>query len=312
MAGFRRSGTGLPLLLWLFAGVAHAAAPPTNPQAALDLEAAADAVGAQSRGDYGRLERPVTDPLGMIQRAWDKAPPSAGQYRLPFDPDATPKVRVRLGMPTTIVLPEGERILRSKDRDGLIFGSGFVKETFRSGNKITIEATAVGVDTTVTVYGASGRTYVIYVRTEDYKSKSTPDLLVTFSGPPVTPLVNENMEKAGVPNLDNPAVAARLDFGFEMSGDPSLAPDVVFSDGIWTYLKWGADRWRSTDLPAVYRVVDKVDEPVPPPEVVDSTLVVKETGALSLRSGSRYVCIRPTGRKPSDRPAYARPLVAGP
>src|SRR3546814_6636080 len=47
----------------------------------------------------------------------------------------------------------------------------------------------------------------------------------------------------------------KLQFGFTMSGDPTIAPERVFSDGVFTFFDWGS-RWNATDLPAVWRVVD--------------------------------------------------------
>jgi len=284
------------------------AAAPT-PLQVLDSEAGSGSpqVEEQNRGRFGPMDRPSALPLGMIQRAWDKAPPEMGILHIPHNPNTTPKLRVRFGMPLTIVLPEGERI----PRDGLILGSAILHEVMRAGNRFTIEARDIGADTTVTVYGASGRTYVMYVRTEDYKSAFTPDLLAIFDGPPVTPLTpllmpGEAAPAGGgalaVPDIRNPSVAARLNFGFEMAGDPSIAPDQVYSDNRFIYLYWVPARWQASDLPSVYRVVDRIDEPVQPPEVVGSTLIVKVFGALSLRSGTRTVCIRPIGPQPTDRP----------
>ena len=294
------------------ASLAHAAAPPSiggsTPQAALDVEAQAERIDKQLNGDFGKLERNALDPLGMIQRAWDRAPGDAGHYTIPFDPNATPKLRARLGMPLTIILPEGERI----PKDGVVLGADFLTEKYRNANRIVFLPSAVGMDGAVTIMGASGRTYPFYVRTESYVSNSIPDLVVHFAGPPITPLTPTDpttASPAALPDLGNPQTAAKLNFAYSMAGEPSLAPDIVYSNGVWTFMQWSAERWKATDLPQVYRVVDGVDEPVPTPEVVGTTLIVKETGPLSLRSGKRYVCIRETGAKPSDRPAYARPVA---
>lgn len=298
-----------------------AAAPPPQiggqpiaaPQAALDVEAQAARIEQQVNGNFGTLERNALDPLGMIQKSWDRAPSNAGHYEIPWDPDATPKLRIRMGMPLTIVLPEGER----PTKDGVVIGADFVKEHARSANRLVFVAQATGIDGAITILGASGRTYPFYVRAEDYRSTAIPDLVVKFRGPPVTPIVSTDTaapNTRAVPDLANPNTASKLNFAYTMSGDPTLAPDIVFSDGIWTYFRWSTERWRSTDLPSVYRVVDGVDEPLQPPEVSGSTLIVKETGALTLRSGKRFVCIRPSAAptssgQPSDRPPYAQHVL---
>ena len=81
-----------------------------------------------------------------------------------------------------------------------------------------------------------------------------------------------------------------------MSGDRSIAPARVFTDGIFTFFDFG-DRWDTSDLPAVYRVVDGVDTPVNT-RIKGTMLIAESSGAFTLRNGQRTVCVRPDGFEP--------------
>ena len=78
------------------------------------------------------------------------------------------------------------------------------------------------------------------------------------------------------------SVVARR-FDFSMSGDKSISPSRVFTDGVFTWFDFG-DRWDSSDLPAVYRVMDGVDTPVNT-RIKGSMLVAEASGAFTLRNG---------------------------
>jgi type IV secretory pathway VirB9-like protein len=98
----------------------------------------------------------------------------------------------------------------------------------------------------------------------------------------------------------------KLNFNFDMSGDRSIAPTRVFTDGVFTWFDYG-DRWDREDLPAVYRVVDGVDTPVNT-RVNGTILVAEAVGAFTLRNGQRTVCVRPEGWEPTGK--YAAPPAA--
>jgi hypothetical protein len=99
---------------------------------------------------------------------------------------------------------------------------------------------------------------------------------------------------------------AKLRFDFSMSGDRTIAPKRVFSDGIFTFFDFG-ERWTSTDLPAVYRVVDGVDTPVNT-RIRGTMLIAEASGAFTLRNGQRTVCVRPEGADPDG--TYKPPAAA--
>lgn len=253
------------------------------------------AVEAQRQGNFGPMKGSPDAPLGAIQRAWDGSDGRAGVLNVTYDPEMVVKVRIRHGMPLTIQLPKHEEV------EKLILGSEIFQEKYKNGNRVVIDTDSVGADGYITILGATGRNYVIYARTESYKSSNTSHGLLVFHAPAMRPAMTWGKVaqdgKPTIPDFANPAVASRLNFNFAMSGDRSIAPDVVFSDGRFTYLFYAPDRWHGTDLPAVFRLTDKVGEPVNGLEVVGSTIVLKETGDYSLRSGRRFVCLRQ-----SDKP----------
>ena len=82
----------------------------------------------------------------------------------------------------------------------------------------------------------------------------------------------------------SPFDPGKLSFEFDMSGDSSIAPKRVFSDGIFTWFDYG-DRWDRSDLPAVYRVVDGVDTPVNT-RVKGTMLVAEAAGAFTDAAGA--------------------------
>jgi type IV secretory pathway VirB9-like protein len=91
-----------------------------------------------------------------------------------------------------------------------------------------------------------------------------------------------------------------------MSGERSIAPRRVFSDGVFTWFDYGA-KWDREDLPAVYRVVDGVDTPVNT-RIKGTMLVAEATGAFTLRNGQRVVCVRPGDWEPEGK--YAPPAAS--
>lgn len=76
-------------------------------------------------------------------------------------------------------------------------------------------------------------------------------------------------------------------------GDRAIAPDYVYSDGVWTYFQYG-DRALSTDWPVVYRVVDGVETRVNTRTAGKdgNVLVAEAIGDFVLRNGTRTVCVK--------------------
>lgn len=274
-------------------------------QEAFDLLDAAgnQAVEEQRAGDYGTMER---TPLGAIQSAWDGAPDESGVVRFSYGREKTYKMRLREGMAATLVLPRWDEIA------DVVYGSDLVEEIKRGRNTVSVQAREAGADTNITVFMASGAIYHFYARTEGYNSANIPDGLVYVDRPapamvggeagrrPIRLVADghgsakeENAPGSSVPDFANPIVGEKLEFRYRMYGSRDLAPDVVFSDGRFTYLYWRPDRWAATEFPGIFRRMDEVDEPISNYEIVGTTVIVKELGRLTLLSGMRRTCIEP-------------------
>lgn len=301
--------------------------PPPSANDVIDSVSANPDVEDEARGRYPVMQREESLPLGQIQRAWDKAPTGKGIYNVEFSPERVTKIRVRQFMPVTIVFPEWETL--SSDPEA---GDNFVFAAERAGaNKLVVRAKFVGADATITVIGDSGTVYPFYVRAEGANSVNIPDVVVYLhAAPPLAGVVmasNTRDAKDGKPAAPaslKPAAGNgrevtgekapdfvkpiafnpdKLTFDFNMSGDRSIAPRRVFSDGVFTWFDYGA-KWDREDLPAVYRVVDGVDTPVNT-RIKGTMLVAEAAGAFTLRNGQRVVCVRPDDWEPEGK--YAPP-----
>jgi len=81
---------------------------------------------------------------------------------------------------------------------------------------------------------------------------------------------------------------------FEVAeGDRTIAPDYVYTDGVFTYFHFGT-RAREIDLPVVFRVVDGVETRVNTRTAgrFGEVLIAEARGDFTLRAGARAVCIR--------------------
>lgn len=315
--------------------------PPTA-SAVIDAAAAVDAVEAQMGGDYGAMQRDLTIPLGMIQRAWDDAPEGAGTYRVTYDPNKVIRLRTRQFMTTTVLLPEWETVTYFDLGDGFAFEGDNPRP-----NVLRLRALRPGADTNVTVIGSSGNAYVLYLRGEGHNSEHVPDLLVqilaaepraggfgaswggdAWGSQASGPATGEPTQLAGTYAATAAAGNGWVDpMGNEPGAgleDPDFLREIPYDPGRlrFDYSMTGersiapyrvfddgvftyfdyGDRWDATDLPAVYRVVDGVDTPQNQ-RIVGSMIVVEATGAFTLRNGQRVVCVRPAGWQPGVSPA---------
>ena len=293
----------------------------------LDAAEMLDQLEMEDAGDYGELLRRPSVPLGEVQRAWDRSAETDGLYRVGYSPDRIIKIRVRRLMTTTIVFPEWEEIGDIYLGDPHVFRAERTKP-----HVVVVDTQFAGADTSLTLTGeASGNVYAFYLRAEDIASKTVPDVVVRVAAdPPVKhrrlalmtgdevngaeaiPAVLNGETQSLLPDretgLNDPDFAeeipvdlSKVSFKFSMAGDSSIAPERVFSDGLFTYLDFG-ERWDASDLPAVYRVVDEVDTPVNV-RYSGHMIVVEATGSLTLRNGFRYVCVWETGSRPAVRTA---------
>ncbi|MEQ9608297.1 MAG: TrbG/VirB9 family P-type conjugative transfer protein [Kiloniellaceae bacterium] len=294
-----------------------------SPSDVIDATALIDEVGAQSAAP-DRMRRDPSMPLGEVQEAWDEAPATAGVYSVAYHPEKVIKLRVRQAMITTVILPEWERVGDIYLGDSYVFSAQKTRP-----NIIIVRVAYIGADTSMTVVGeASGHVYTFYLRAVGVAAKEVPDVTVNvLAVKPQKVMEAQEAADAPAPAGDVPAAVqlasaaagrekkasgdgledpdylgeipfdpTKLRFDYTMSGDKSIAPERVFSDGIFTYFDYG-DRWDGTDLPAFYRVVDGVDTPQNV-RYKGSMVVVESAGAFTLRNGQRVVCVRPAGWEP--------------
>jgi ComB9 competence protein len=241
----------------------------------------------QMKGEYPELERVEAQPLGAIQRAWDKASPSAGVYNVVYRASEVIRVRAREYMTTTIVLPQWEQV------NELILGDETTYEVKQlKPHLISIRPKEfVGIDSTLTLIGASGRVYSFYMRTEGYNSKNVSDVSiyvrcprpdVTYQNPERKDQSSDYLEDAYVNPSD-------LSFSFTMAGDPEIAPERVYSDGIRTWFDYGANIHKKS-LPTIYKVEDGIDTPINVNRE-GSKLVAQAVGNFALKHGNKIVCV---------------------
>ena len=138
-----------------------------------------DSVLEQAReqfdGDYGQLVRPRSP--GQTQRAWDENDATDAVHTAALCDGCVYKMRVREWFVSLIQLPEGERIESADVGDP----SGFTVER-RSDNRLMIKPLGAGYDSTLVVYGESGRIYPFYLRAEGFNSTNTPDVIFKIEG----------------------------------------------------------------------------------------------------------------------------------
>lgn len=138
-----------------------------------------DSVLEQAReqfdGDYGQLVRPRSP--GQTQRAWDENDATDAVHTAALCDGCVYKMRVREWFVSLIQLPEGERIESADVGDP----SGFTVER-RSDNRLMVKPLGAGYDSTLVVYGESGRIYPFYLRAEGFNSTNTPDVIFKIEG----------------------------------------------------------------------------------------------------------------------------------
>ncbi len=278
-------------------------------------------VEKQKDGKFPRLERQHA--LGAIQRAWDKASNHAGIYTVTYSQEQLIRLRLREFMTTTVVLPSWEII------EDIIVGDKSTFEATKNNDHIVLMRPKefVGADSNITVVGRSGLVYSFYVRSEGFNSNHLPDLRVHVHVPGDVPMSFVSHEEQGekgrgsvkdrtkttssleffeknnekITNYPStlPPKLSRLNFKWSMSGDSSIAPRQVFSDGIRTFFNFDDGTGRAIehqDLPIIARVMDGVDTPVNT-RIEGTMLIAESEGVFTLRNGTRTVCVYPTDTK---------------
>jgi ComB9 competence protein len=200
-------------------------------------------------------------------------------------------------MTTSVVFPPWEKIEEIVAGDDSSYRITKIKP-----NVLSIRPNEfVGVDSSITAFGESGHTYSFYVRSEGYNSQNVSDITVYVrvaapkyvKGQVLDPEVTlaEKTDYLDAVIFD----PANLNFSFSMSGDKSIAPERVFSDGTRTWFDYGKKMGKKT-LPSIYLVVDGVDTPINVTRE-GTKLVAQATGSFALKSGQKVTCVYPSDQK---------------
>ena len=125
------------------------------------LPAAPQRIKAQIKGEFAApADVRAIPPGGAIQDAWDNAPANAGILDINDPRNVTPKLTIREGAVTSIILPEGEAILEPILGDGQNF-----RITYGADKRVLhVSVTAAGFDTTLNITSDSGAVYSFYLR----------------------------------------------------------------------------------------------------------------------------------------------------
>ena len=268
-----------------------------------------DQTREQFDGNYGQLVRPRSP--GQIQEQWDESDLTDAVYITAICDGCVYKMRLREWVVSVIELPRGERIGSADIGDP----DGFKIQT-RGDNRMVLRPTGAGYDSTLLIYGDSGRVYPFYLRAEGFNSKNSPDVVFRITG---RVSIEEEIAVPGIlSSLDkivadltttNPTTprddfVANVEFDpaklrgfedYEMWGDDdSLVPERVYRDDHFTYIDFG-EKWKDMELPVAYVVVDEIDETVNT-RVQGKVFIVESTRELiSLKSGKSFLCIKYTG-----------------
>lgn len=274
---------------------------------------------------------PVTMSLGLDQKAWSRGRPAPGQVSLGhrnfyYAPATVMPIKVRQFAPTTLILPDWERI----KPDAVFPGVGWIQDDVVSPNTVEIRVTRVGFDAPLKIFGSSGNIYFFWVTATGTNDPQVSDLIVTVQGnppvsatefpdsssawptayepsaaapsamPPVSSLPAPLQQvigelppqlRAEIPDLTKIRVPHLL---FEKhKGDAALiAPVRVVEDGVRTYFDFGSQA-NERPRPTIEFLLDGVERPVDGyvhrdyPQVV----IVDRIGSFTLRMENHIVCV---------------------
>ncbi|MBS0184782.1 MAG: TrbG/VirB9 family P-type conjugative transfer protein [Proteobacteria bacterium] len=241
--------------------------------------------------DLEAFVRPESVPLEQAQEAWAAAPPQAGVYRVGYQKDHVVRVKTRPFMTTTISLPKWEEILE------VILGDDHFFLVEKKGpSLISILAKEEGCDTSLTLIGKTGNIYPFYIRSLGIHSSHVPDIVVYIEvkGGRESPFQEVFLKEAEIDYLQQvPFSSENLIFSYNMFqkdlASLDIAPERVYSDGIWTWLDYGK-AWDGKPLPAIYQRIDEVDTPVNTC-IEGSKIIVHGLPPLTLKNGQKVICI---------------------
>lgn len=128
----------------------------------------------QAEGKFTAMKRGAVG--GQVQEAWD-GEKAKGTFKAQMCNDCEYKVRLREYMVSLIELPTGEQIENWDNGDTENF-----EVVKRGDRRLAVRPQGFGIDTNIIVYGKSGQTYPIYLRTESINSRNVPDLRFVIEG----------------------------------------------------------------------------------------------------------------------------------
>ncbi len=289
---------------------------PSTPMVPLSDSAHRQAIN-QSEGVFPEMDRAAG---GQIQEAWNISEARDGIYVTRLCDNCVYKVRTRELMTTTLVLPEDTQVATIDLGDPIGFRS-----QVRSANMIAVRPSAYGLDTNLNVYTKSGRVYPFYIRSESFNSIHVPDLLVKILGRETPEVITGEVVAAKAPPVKpgNPVIAASVDAlsnpgpakgdfvrtvpfdpaklhgwkDYKLWGDDELAPEVIFRDDFFTYIRYGK-KWDGMELSTAYVTNDGIDELVNS-RVSGSTFIVESVRPLiTLKNGKKFLCVQYKGETP--------------
>jgi len=245
-----------------------------------------------------------------------------GYAQLAWSKGTVLPIKLRSGMVTMVILPNGEQI-----EDGMFGDDGLFKFEGTAGTNImylTPNSGVQGGDTNLIITGKSGNKYIFYLRAEPTNSPE-----ITYSQVEVvmdngaalpgisgaTPTTNGTMSSIFKKNTQksNTVGVDGEDYGWikSMKIDPSefrfdldifvpnpddyvIAPERVWRDRIFTYIDFGDKVISMTQRPVVSLLVEGGESPVGfRTDGEDGRLLIVEAvGDMVLRSGQRLVCIK--------------------
>jgi len=100
---------------------------------------------------------------------------------------------------------------------------------------------------------------------------------------------------------------SKLDFDWRVYGEESLAPDIVYSDGVFTYLKFSTDRLERVRIAAISSVEKTSRGAVDTPinwNLKNNTIVIQGVQRLTLEREGLVLCIVP-GNLPAPKLALS-------
>jgi len=220
--------------------------------------------------------------LDNLQKAYFKSNTSEAIIVYKYDPTKLMKIRTRIMGQSTIILPKDEVPISKKNGNAAAFKIEFTKDKnpkFNLNNTFTVTSGFIGTDTTVTIFGSSGRVYNFYLYSTGTQNKEIPNstVYITDDGKMPKSIYLENFDKRDkkilalqqeildykdklniveqkqTKNLKSFNIAdIQLDYEFKKE----IKLEAVFNDDEFTYFKFKKD----FNIPKFYRLNELRDK----------------------------------------------------